>query len=50
MIHKYIYSLSSHTFFRTHVSLKNNAYLIRDIKFCMTYAYTIQHVFIFLPL
>jgi hypothetical protein len=49
-IHKYAYSLSSYAFFRTHLSLKENTYPIRDIKFYMIYTYTIQYVFIILPL
>jgi hypothetical protein len=41
MIHKYAYSLSSHVFSRTHMSLKENTYFIEYIKFYMTYVYTI---------
>jgi hypothetical protein len=40
----------SHAFFRIHLSLKENTYSVGDTKFYMTYAYTIQHAFIILPL
>jgi hypothetical protein len=47
---KYVYHFSSHAFSRIHLSLKENVYSVRDIKFCMTYAYTIQYAFILLSL
>jgi hypothetical protein len=40
MIRKYAYPLS-YAFSRTHLSLKENTYSIEDIKFYMTYVYTI---------
>jgi hypothetical protein len=40
-IRKYVYTIFSRAFSSTYLLLKENAYFIRDIKFCMTYTYII---------
>jgi hypothetical protein len=50
MIHKYAYLFFSYAVSRIHLLLKENIYFIKNIKFCMTYAYIIQYAFILLPL
>jgi hypothetical protein len=35
-IHNYTYPISSHAFYRTLMSLKENTYFVEDIKFGIT--------------